>query len=294
MVSIPLCEKIAWQFLLALRHRVRTDPIRFEPRGFRVDEQGLPVQVPLSEALIVLGPEATWIAHTDVSKAAAQLFDLYLPVCLASAGQPLTLAHLGQSLDGRIATESGASCYVTGPANIVHLHRMRALCDVVLVGATTVRSDNPRLTTRRVAGPNPTRAVLDSHLGLATDFNVFQDDAAPTLVFCNPQVTETRLGQAQIISVPIQGNKLSLPAVLEQLHKRGLHAVFIEGGGITVSRFLQANLLDRLQVAVAPLLIGSGRPSITLPVIKDLNDGLRPQHRLFIMGDDVLFDCVLH
>jgi riboflavin-specific deaminase-like protein len=262
--------------------------------GFGFDEQGLLVQVPLLEALIVLGPDATWIAHTDISEAAAQLFDLYLSVCLASTNQPLTLAHLGQSLDGRIATEGGASCYVTGPANIVHLHRMRALCDVVLVGATTVRSDNPRLTTRRVQGSNPVRAILDTQLRLPREFNVFQDAAAPTLVFCDRRVTKDSLGQAQVIGVPTQDGRLSLVAILEQLHKRGLYTVFIEGGGITVSGFLQAGLLDRLQVTVAPLLIGSGRPSITLPVIEDLNDGLRPQHRLFIMGDDVLFDCMFH
>jgi riboflavin-specific deaminase-like protein len=287
-------EKIAWQFLLALRRHVQIHSNPFESIGFSFDEQGLPIQVPLLEALIVLGPGATWIAHIDISEAAAQLFDLYLPICLASANQPLTLAHLGQSLDGRIATEGGASCYVTGPANIVHLHRMRALCDVVLVGSTTVRSDNPRLTTRRVEGSNPVRVVLDTQLRLHTDFEVFKDNASPTLVFCDTRVTKKSLGQAQIIGVPTQEGKLSLATILEQLHKRGLYAVFIEGGGITVSRFLQAGLLDRLQVAVAPLLIGSGRPSITLPAIEDLNDGLRPQHRLFIMGEDVLFDCVLH
>jgi riboflavin-specific deaminase-like protein len=294
MVSVPLCEETAWQFLLALRRVVQTQFISCEPIGFGFDTQDLPVQVPLSKALIVLGPDATWIAHVDISEAAAQFFDLYLPVCLASARQPLTLAHLGQSLDGRIATVSGASCYVTGPANIVHLHRMRALCDVVLVGAATVHNDNPRLTTRRVAGSNPVRAILDTQLRLHKDLNVFQDKAAPTLVFCDIRVTQKALGQAQIIGVPTQDGKLSLAAILKKLHKRGLYGVFIEGGGITVSHFLQAGLLDRLQLAVAPLLIGSGRPSITLPVIKDLNDGLRPQHRLFIMGDDVLFDCTFH
>lgn len=294
MATIPLCENTAWQFLLALRRFIQASPALFEPMGFAFDEQGLLVHVPLSQASIVLGPDATWIAHMDMSEAATQLLDLYLPVCFASARQPLTLGHLGQSLDGRIATEGGASCYVTGPANITHLHRMRALCDVILVGATTIRNDNPRLTTRRVAGANPVRAILDTQLRLHRDFNVFQDDAAPTLIFCDKRITQKSVGQAQVIGVPTQDDKLSLVAILEQLHQRGLYAVFIEGGGITVSRFLQAGLLDRLQVAVAPLLIGSGRPSITLPVIEDLNNGLRPRHRLFMMGDDVLFDCQFH
>jgi riboflavin biosynthesis pyrimidine reductase len=67
--------------------------------------------------------------------------------------------------------------------------------------------------------------------------------------------------------------------------------LFIEGGGVTVSAFLEAGLLDRLHIAIAPLIIGSGRPGITLPVIKDLSQGLRPGHRRYEMGEDVLFDC---
>lgn len=290
-ITTPISEATAWNLLLALRHHVRTGTLPVEPMGFGFDHQGAPTLVPSKEASIVLGPESAWVARVEVAAAAAQLFDLYLPVCLASAQRPLTVAHLGQSLDGRIATETGASCYVTGPANILHLHRMRALCDAILVGAATVQHDNPQLTTRRVTGSNPTRVILDKQLRLPADSRVFQDSAAPTLVFCDAASTQHAIGQAQVIGVPTANGQLSLAAILQQLHRRKLHAVFIEGGGITVSRFLQEGLLDKLQVTVAPLLIGSGRPSITLPVIHDLKDGLRLRRRIFTMGDDILFDC---
>jgi riboflavin biosynthesis pyrimidine reductase len=69
--------------------------------------------------------------------------------------------------------------------------------------------------------------------------------------------------------------------------------VFIEGGGVTVSAFLEANLLDRLQIAVAPVLIGDGRPAIRLPAHTHLRDCRRPAYRVFRMGGDVLFDCEL-
>ena len=92
---------------------------------------------------------------------ARALLELYLPLCKARAGRPLTLAHLGQSLDGCIATSSGDSYYVTGPDNVRHLHRLRALSQAVVVGAGTVARDDPQLTVRHVEGANPGPVVLD-------------------------------------------------------------------------------------------------------------------------------------
>jgi riboflavin biosynthesis pyrimidine reductase len=86
---------------------------------------------------------------------------------------------------------------------------------------------------------------------------------------------------------------LDLAALLAQLRERGLRRVLVEGGGVTVSRFLQAGLLDRLHLTVAPVLIGSGRPSITLDPIVSLDQALRPRCRRFTLGEDVLFDLDL-
>ena len=79
--------------------------------------------------------------------------------------------------------------------------------------------------------------------------------------------------------------------MLRELRARGCHRIFVEGGGVTVSMFLEANLLDRLQIAIAPLLIGDGRPAIRLPPRTALSDCHRPRYRVFRMGADVLFDC---
>ncbi len=86
---------------------------------------------------------------------------------------------------------------------------------------------------------------------------------------------------------------MSIDAILAELGRRGLGRVFIEGGGVTVSRFLQARALTRLQVAVAPIVLGSGRPSFVLPVIDTLAEALVLECRPFVTGRDVLFDCVL-
>ena len=87
--------------------------------------------------------------------------------CATSGSGAWVIGQLGQSLDGCVATRSGDSCFINGPEILTHLHRLRALSDAVIVGAGTVACDNPRLTTRHVSGPHPTRVLLDPTLRLA-------------------------------------------------------------------------------------------------------------------------------
>jgi diaminohydroxyphosphoribosylaminopyrimidine deaminase / 5-amino-6-(5-phosphoribosylamino)uracil reductase len=96
-----------------------------------------------------------------------------------------------------------------------------------------------------------------------------------------------------VVGIPAPAGRLALDVLLALLHERGIHAVFVEGGGATVSHFLQAELLDRLQIAVAPIVTGYGRPGIRLVARHHISDCLRPAHRVFRMGADVLFDCDL-
>jgi riboflavin-specific deaminase-like protein len=285
-----------WSLLLKLRSLIKTLDLLPRVFGLGLDAHGKPGLVAANDpaALIAIDCEGSWEANVPVTASSAELFDLYLPMCLARRTCPLTVAHLGQSLDGRIATEGGASCYVTGAENLTHLHRMRALCDAIVVGASTVEYDNPQLTTRRVPGPNPVRVVIDPYRRLDESFRLFQDQASSTLLVCCEELADRAgLGHTQIIGVPHDGQRLNLPTLLKELHTRGLFGIFVEGGGVTVSGFLEQGLLDHLQVTVAPLIIGSGRPSIILPTIQDLSQGLRPRHRRYPMGEDMLFDCRL-
>jgi riboflavin-specific deaminase-like protein len=226
-------------------------------------------------------------------------FDLYLPICSATAARPIAVGHLGQSLDAFIATHSGDSQFVTGSANIVHLHRMRALCDAVIVGSGTVAADNPQLTTRLVPGPNPLRAVFDPVRRLDARYGLFNDPDAPTLYFCARSSIapgETHLGTGTIVNIDSDDPRSdeALAGVFATLRARGCPRLFVEGGGVTVSAFLQANLLDRVHVAIAPLIIGDGRPAIRLAPPQKLRDCRRPQYKVFRMGGDMLFDCDLH
>ncbi len=249
-----------------------------------------------SAAVLQWDPAAGWQSALTADDPRGDLLGLYLPISSATLARPITIGHLGQSLDGFIATQSGDACSVTGPENILHLHRLRALCDAVVVGAGTVAADNPRLTTRLVAGSNPLRVILDPVCRLPAAHTVFNDGEAPTLRVCaagTPAVAQARARGEEVLEVAACDGALDLADLLRQLRALGCSRIFVEGGGVTVSSFLQADLLDRLHIAIAPLLIGEGRPAIRMPPRLRLQDCLRPRHRVYRAGADILFDCDL-
>jgi riboflavin-specific deaminase-like protein len=164
------------------------------------------------------------------------------------------------------------------------------------VGAGTVAADDPQLTTRLVAGPTPLRVVLDPARRLGDTHRVFSDDKAETLYVCARSLVgadELMFGQAVVVGVEDTADGIDVAELLGLLRGRGCTRVFVEGGGVTVSMFLEANLLDRLHMAIAPLIIGDGRPAIRLSPPAALSDCHRPRYRVFRMGTDVLFDCDL-
>jgi riboflavin-specific deaminase-like protein len=289
----------AWDLVLAVSALAEALERQERIAAFGVDTPARlrPLPVDAGDAAIVWSPDAGWASRLPPDHLLSPLLDLYLPVCGGTSARPVTVGHLGQSLDGFIATHTGDSQFVTGRDNLVHLHRMRALCGSVVVGAGTVAADDPQLTTRYVPGPNPLRVIFDPTRRLAATYRVFTDDAAPTLYVCQRSrigVGETHVGHAAIVGLDDEGPERDVAQVLSLLRARGCARVFVEGGGVTVSAFLDANLLDRLQIAIAPVLIGDGRPAIRLPPHASLSDCRRPGYRVFRMGGDVLFDCELN
>jgi diaminohydroxyphosphoribosylaminopyrimidine deaminase / 5-amino-6-(5-phosphoribosylamino)uracil reductase len=248
-------------------------------------------------AVLLWRPDSGWEPAVPATDPRRPVLDLYLPICSATAAHPITVGHLGQSLDGFIATHAGESQWVTGDENMRHMHRLRALCDAVIVGAGTVAADDPQLTTRLVEGPNPRRVVLDPARRLRDDHRVFNDPSAETLYVCARslmQPGEHHFGLAAMVGVDDEADGgVNVAELIRLLRARRCARVFVEGGGVTVSLFLQAKLLDRLHVAIAPLLIGDGRPAIRLQPPDTLGDCHRPRYRVFRMGADVLFDCDL-
>lgn len=289
-------EAWAWSLLRALARRASAGQALRERTGVTCDVSGRLEEVTSERAQLVLEPdgEPSFTTPLRMSASVRQLLDLYLPLCIGAGAEQLVLGHVGQSLDGQIATSAGASRYVTGPENIVHMHRLRSLMDAVVVGAGTVELDDPELTTRLVPGEHATRVVIDPTLRLTHARKLYRDGLAPTLIACD-RARARREGppRIQLLEVGTEGERLSLPELLSALAARGLRRVFVEGGGVTLSNFIRARCLDRLHVTVCPILIGCGRPGISLPGVDRLDQALRPATRRFTLGEDVLFDCRL-
>jgi diaminohydroxyphosphoribosylaminopyrimidine deaminase/5-amino-6-(5-phosphoribosylamino)uracil reductase len=294
--AAALDESHAWSLIQALAARARAGAAVAHPSGVRFDASGALTQVALGRGLLDILPDhdpmfrSKWPLPSSVE----HMLALYLPLCVGAGADHVVVGHIGQSLDGQIATSTGASRFITGHQDLMHTHRLRALFDAVLVGASTVVCDDPRLTTRLVPGPNPIRVVVDPNLRTPEVCHVLCDGAAPSLLLCAQGTAHAdHRGSAQIVEVQASGATLAPREILRELGLRGLRRIFIEGGGVTISHFLQAGLLDRLHIAVSPVFLGQGRPGLSLPRIDSLDEALRPRVTRFTLGEDVLFDCDL-
>jgi diaminohydroxyphosphoribosylaminopyrimidine deaminase / 5-amino-6-(5-phosphoribosylamino)uracil reductase len=244
--------------------------------------------------MTTLAPD-TWRRLLRRESADAGFSQLYGPLLdpPMMTGGCFVLGRIAQSLDGRIAMASGASHWISGQEDIVHTHRLRALFDAVVVGAGTIRADDPLLTTRECEGPSPVRVVLDTDRRLDARYRVFREPPDTLLLCALDAGGEDCIGLAPVVRLSRAREGLDIAAVLAALAARGLRRVLVEGGGITVSRFLAAGALDRLHVTIAPLLIGSGIPAFTLPEAATLKESLRFAWSVHRVGADLLVDIPL-
>jgi riboflavin-specific deaminase-like protein len=219
--------------------------------------------------------------------------ELFGPLRTGSVDDLVVVGQLGQSLDGRIATNSGHSHYINGPDGLDHLHRLRALVDAVVIGVGTALADDPQLTVRRVAGPSPARVILDPRGRLPASARVLAADGERRLVVTTPGTRNAFPDGVEVIVLPGADGHMAPAAVLAALAARGLRRILIEGGARTVSGFLSAGCLDRLHVLVAPVILGTGQTGLALAPIDRVDHALRPPTRAYPLGEDVLFDCDL-
>lgn len=308
-------ELLAWQFLQSARDLLQRSQVgeRFlSVQGIDSDEPNAYTVVAKQHSdentCLWLDGQGQWCRSSQLPESFVALFDLYLPVLGTFANAHLTrvVAHLGQSIDAQIATTSGDSFYVTGEENRKHLHCLRALSDAVIVGSGTVVADDPQLTTRAVTGENPVRVIIDAQARLPTSPGIFTDAQSSTVLLhqssadlsglemsFGPKLidrTGSQVSQVNRWTVPDTDDGLTVNKMIELLSSRGLRRLFVEGGGITVSRFFEAQVLDRLHVAVAPLLVGQGTPALQLKGVAKMIQAHRLPHSIYRMGEDILWD----
>lgn len=185
--------------------------------------------------------------------------------------RPRVTLKLATSLDGRIATAAGESQWITGEASRAEVQRLRAAHDAVLVGAETVRKDNPSLLARTEPAPakQPARVVVTTRLEIPPDAKMFGDVAiAPVIVFGAPRVSPARHAILEAMGARIEAVEtglggIDMSAVLERLAALGIGSVLVEGGGKIAASLIAAGVVDRIEWFRAPLILGGdGRPAI--------------------------------
>lgn len=189
-----------------------------------------------------------------------------------TTGRPFVTLKLAASLDGRIATASGESRWITGEASRRHVHRLRAVHDAVLVGAETAIRDDPELTCRLRGGRDPLRVVVDGRLRLPTDAKLVRTaGTTPTLVFtardAEPRrVASLRQAGVDVVLLPQRRGLLAWPRILDELGQRGVASVLVEGGSQVAAGLLTGGLVDRLNLFLAPKLIGGDGRAVIGPL----------------------------
>lgn len=196
-----------------------------------------------------------------------------------ATGLPLVTAKYAQSLDGRIATRSGSSQWISSPDSLKFAHKLRAEHNAIVVGANTANTDNPQLTVRLVKGKNPYRIILTKSGKLRADLKMLDDTRAPVMIATGSEGEKSLNGQlnskAEILNIDDNKGGLDLRKMLELLGQKGITSLLIEGGAGTITSFLSAGLTDRIIIISAPIFIGDGINAIGDLHIRSIDKALK-------------------
>lgn len=215
---------------------------------------------------------------------------------------PFVTLKFAISLDGRIATKTGDSQWISSSDSLQFAHRLRAEHHAILVGIGTLLADNPRLNVRLAEGPDPLRVIVDSRLQIPSDANVLIEGAAKnTLIATSAAADNARLREigslgAEVLRLPSEpdGQRVSLQALLAELHRRAVKSVLVEGGAGIITALLSARLVNRMVVAIAPKIIGQGIEAVGDLGVTKLSQALSfTSFKTERLGPDMIFDGLL-
>lgn len=296
-----------WQLCLALKDFLSDTTCRFEfisigrgEMGFRFDPNER-----LKEEVFAIFFGHSLSGHTTVSAQRPfevdlsglvlpahekRILSLYLPYALLpywakKERRCFSITHFAQTLDGRIASVSGDSKWIGNEENLIHAHKMRALCDTILVGSNTLNIDNPRLSVRLVEGNDPIKVVLGGEDLVLSEYHAMVDG---TILFCQNHYESPH--DIEKIRLPQKQDVYPAQDVLEELYSRGHLSVYIEGGSFTSSCFLQARAVDQVQIHITPKILGSGTSGFSFDGINSVNEAIEFQNGRFEqMGGHMMF-----
>ncbi len=214
----------------------------------------------------------------------------------AHVARPHVVVKYAQSLDGRIATTTGDSRWISSEQERALSHAMRAHCDAIMVGIGTVMSDDPQLTVRLVPGPSPTRVVVDSKLAIPNSSRVL-DNNAPTVVVTTERSAPARRADLRdrdvaVHVVPTDAGVVDIRAALALLARLGVGSLLVEGGQRVITSLLRARCVDRIVVSVAPVVLGRGIEAIGDLGIARVVDGVTLANSVVALaGPDIVVGC---
>jgi diaminohydroxyphosphoribosylaminopyrimidine deaminase/5-amino-6-(5-phosphoribosylamino)uracil reductase len=214
------------------------------------------------------------------------------------SGIPYVTAKYAQSLDGRIATKTGDSQWISSEASRKYVHFLRSTNDGIMVGAGTVIADNPQLTVRHVKGKNPLRIIVDSKLRIPIKSSVLTDDNPHQTIIATTSNTPARkitaikkLGVEVLVVRKERNGKVSFSSLLKELGKREIMSVLVEGGSGMITALLKVNLVDKMIIPISPRILGKGLEAIGDLNINKIKDAIKfSSFKTMKKGDDLIFE----
>ncbi|MEJ8543445.1 2,5-diamino-6-(ribosylamino)-4(3H)-pyrimidinone 5'-phosphate reductase [Methanothermobacter wolfeii] len=210
--------------------------------------------------------------------------------------RPHVILNAAMTLDGKIATETGSS-EISGREDLVRVHELRRESDAIMVGINTVLADDPRLTVHKIdASPeeNPIRVVVDSRARTPPHSRVLNNEA-PTIIAVSEMAPEGRVSvlreSADVIVTG--GERVDLEVLMEELHRRGVRKLMLEGGSTLNYSMITAGLVDEVRVCIAPMIVGgeAARTLVDGEGIKDMADAVRLELiKHYTLGKDLVLE----
>jgi len=230
------------------------------------------------------------------SRETLDMLKLYWPLAIihhSKRRKPFVLVHIASTLDGKIATHNGDSKWIGNEENLVHAHRLRALSDAVLVGAGTVKYDQPSLNVRHVKGEDPIRLILSNRTSDFSDLKAVKNSKTYLL---RDSCFEFSACDAidEVVFYSGSDNEERTSDLLQQLYKKGVKSILIEGGSRTISNIFSSKSFDVFQIHYAPIVIGSGKNIVDLPQVHSISEATQFKNSIWTqVGDSFMITSEL-
>lgn len=203
---------------------------------------------------------------------------------------PFVTLKYAQTLDGRLATKTGHSQWISSPESLKLSHKLRAANDAIIIGNGTLKKDNPKLTTRLVKGLNPIRVVISESGKVPLNRHLFTDGQAPTFIATSNKMFKSHKVPVQVINIGRRKNGLDLADLMRHLGAMGIINVLVEGGSQVLTSFIRQKLVDKMVICIAPIIAGDGIDAIGDLGIVNISKTLKFEKAGFTkLGQDIIF-----